>query len=855
MTLLTTLYILLISAIGAHSQRTLGDVEYELHQDMTKAEIELSQYYKDFNSQNEELQAQIRNCNQIRIKFYSCDYDRMFDMTYILHDIQYEYLLLTNRSTTDSEKESLYKRKIRRLYFQLEGLRRLNPALPEIDVIPDSIREASSDSLLYLIYSDAGSSRDVISNWVRMDSTAIRQRNNCIRYGLRLIAIYKTHLRYDSIMCHRYSILRRDFQKTYDDALASFKLLQHDIIFKHNTPYISTIRNAKQIFENTVKQEIERYREWDKHNNGGFIGSWVLILIAVIGFLLALLIVYAISYFTRNKPNTLVRFKRNKRLWIWTITNLIWFILIELSMTLAPSNFIMAGGVTVTVFLVFLLAIRLSNIVVGSAEYPYETLRMYNPVTAMAFLLMMFRLFFVPDQLLAMLLFPFSVGLLVWQMVCLSKYWAKINRLDSITGLITSIVLLVMAVTSFFGYIYMALGLFYWWQCQVMMLSGIAILVSLLKKYYNTLIVKRIKNYYESLNCEYDIREDRPIQITWIYDWLKMVAVPLLIINSLPICVYLALSFFNAGNSFEEIFYKTFFSLAADDGKVHVVLSLYNIVVLTSMFFNFRFFRHLFVSIYRQIKKDVVMRKSGNDHFNNTNVNYTLGTNTISLVVWACFVIAVCLRLKIPMQSLTFIFAGLATGIGFALKDILNNLFYGMQLMAGRLKVGDYVICDNYRGAVKSISYQTTQILTEEGALVCFSNSELFSKNFQNLTSHNPYEVNWVKFYVPYGCDLQHVESIARKATERLNTTDKFGRPLLSPDEGIVIEFSEMGASSLEMAVRVGVIAQERTLFLPVLRKAIYTELTDNNISIPFNQLDLHIVKDAEGNGLTINNA
>ena len=388
-----------------------------------------------------------------------------------------------------------------------------------------------------------------------------------------------------------------------------------------------------------------------------------------------------------------------------------------------------------------------------------------------------------------------------------------------------------------------------------MMLSAIAILLTLFKAYDKNIVSRRVMRYYETLGLPCNLKDNKPIQITWFADLIQMVALPLLMILSLPICIYFAMTFFNAGEAFNEVFYSEFFSYTSSNGETHILLSLSNLLYVVCLFFCFRYLRHLFVSIYRQVKKDISNRKLAAGKIADSFVNYSLGSNLISFFVWVCYGISVCAILHIPLQSMTLIFSGLAAGIGFALKDVLNNLFYGMQLMAGRLKVGDFVVCDGYRGAVKRISYQTTQILTEEGALVCFTNSELFNKNFQNLTSHNPYEVNWVKFYVPYGCDLQFVDRITREATERLNTKDKYGRPLLSPDEGITIEFSDMGSSSIEMAVRIGVIAQERTLFLPVLRRAIYTELTNNNISIPFNQLDLHIVKDSEGNGLIINKA
>ena len=73
--------------------------------------------------------------------------------------------------------------------------------------------------------------------------------------------------------------------------------------------------------------------------------------------------------------------------------------------------------------------------------------------------------------------------------------------------------------------------------------------------------------------------------------------------------------------------------------------------------------------------------------------------------------------LHVPTSALTIITTGLAAGLGFAMKDTINNLFYGIQLMAGRIRVGDKISCDGVRGIVQRVSYLTTQI-EEEDAIV-----------------------------------------------------------------------------------------------------------------------------------------
>ena len=60
--------------------------------------------------------------------------------------------------------------------------------------------------------------------------------------------------------------------------------------------------------------------------------------------------------------------------------------------------------------------------------------------------------------------------------------------------------------------------------------------------------------------------------------------------------------------------------------------------------------------------------------------------------------------LEVPKSGISIVSAGLATGLGFAMQSILENFFYGINLMAGRLHVGDYIVCDGISGKVESIT-------------------------------------------------------------------------------------------------------------------------------------------------------
>ncbi len=79
--------------------------------------------------------------------------------------------------------------------------------------------------------------------------------------------------------------------------------------------------------------------------------------------------------------------------------------------------------------------------------------------------------------------------------------------------------------------------------------------------------------------------------------------------------------------------------------------------------------------------------------------------------------------------------------------------------MMGRVKVGDYIICDGTRGKVSSISYTSTMLEATDGSVIAFQNSQLFSKNYKNMTRNHGYELDILEVGVAYGSNVKEVKT------------------------------------------------------------------------------------------------
>lgn len=215
-----------------------------------------------------------------------------------------------------------------------------------------------------------------------------------------------------------------------------------------------------------------------------------------------------------------------------------------------------------------------------------------------------------------------------------------------------------------------------------------------------------------------------------------------------------------------------------------------------------------------------------------------MAKNVVQVFVWGLWLLLSLAVLHISVQWLIAITGGLSTGIGFASKNIIENIFYGLSLMTGRMKVGDWIEVNNTTGRVTNISYTSTVVESLYGEVITFQNSQLFSYNYKNLTRNHRYVLAVVYYSVAYGSDLQQVINVVEEATNKLK------KSWMDPSKKIVTVVGDLGDSGVNMKLFVWVTAPKLSSMTSEVLKCIYDTLRANNINIPFPQRDLHIIRD-----------
>jgi len=191
--------------------------------------------------------------------------------------------------------------------------------------------------------------------------------------------------------------------------------------------------------------------------------------------------------------------------------------------------------------------------------------------------------------------------------------------------------------------------------------------------------------------------------------------------------------------------------------------------------------------------------------------------------------------LGFPLANLAIVAGALSLGIGFGLQSIVNNFVSGLILLFERpIKVGDWIVTAAGEGIVKRISVRSTEIETFDWASVIVPNSALISEPVTNWTHKNRYTRLIIVIGVSYDADPEKVSEILLKVAKANRRTLSYPSP--------VIYFSGFGDSSLDFEVRIFINnVDDRIPVQNELRFAIFKELKEAGIEIPFPQRDLHV--------------
>ena len=189
----------------------------------------------------------------------------------------------------------------------------------------------------------------------------------------------------------------------------------------------------------------------------------------------------------------------------------------------------------------------------------------------------------------------------------------------------------------------------------------------------------------------------------------------------------------------------------------------------------------------------------------------------------------------IATTSAVAVLGSCGVAVGLALQGSLANFAGGVLILLLKpFVVGDYIIEGANEGTVYEISIFYTKLKTVDNKVIVIPNGNLSNSSLINVSHMDNRRVD-VAVGIAYGADIRTAKDILYKVAEE--------DPARLPDEDIVVAVDNLGASSVDMTVRIWVKSEDYWPTKWRLTENIKYALDENNISIPYQQIDVQIKK------------
>ena len=744
---------------------------------------ELTNYHIDLEKQNQAAKAQqlaviqelisiVKQADQNSIMLYSQRNGYIFDMTYACHEA--------------TEQFKKFKSK----------------AVPFRQMIKkNNVEVARFDSLINYLY---GMNTMFLSEEAQVNrnvdlTLAVNIRRQLVEKQKQLQAYVQAYDRTD-----------RKLQALNDYANRRYEDIQNSIFNNGDDNYLRILRNISMNYKEAKTSVTEKYKpvpgmmsQWDVRIIFilfGIIIFWGLISIFLNLFTIRIVITQLMKHgMFENKKES---FMAKRPCLIMAMTVVTFAVILGIVRMAVTQNFVIMASQLLVEYSWLVAVILVSILLRVDNDKIKNTFRIYSPLMLVGFIVIVFRIILIPNDLVNLIFPPVLLLCALWQWNVIGRKHNQVLRTDKTYAFISLAVFGVSTIFAWTGFTLLAVQLIIWWTMQLTCVLTITCCEGWLSVY-----AKRKK------------LADKAITDKWLYRFIYKVLLPISGVLSFIISIYWAADVFNMSDTTWEIFNKDYIKTS------NFTASLFSISVVACLYFLFNYINITSVDFMRHHfeKADPASAAS----------KIVMFKNVMQVIIWGIWLMIALNVFQVGKSWLLAIFAGLSTGLGFASKDILENIYYGISLMMGRVKVGDYIICDGTRGKVSSISYTSTMLEATDGSVIAFQNSQLFSKNYKNMTKNHGYELDILEVGIAYGSNVKEVKQILIDALMKLDC--------IYQDKGVKVLLKSFDDSCITLRIVVWVNVLTQAIDDATIMECIYDTLNDHNIEIPFPQREITI--------------
>ena len=213
---------------------------------------------------------------------------------------------------------------------------------------------------------------------------------------------------------------------------------------------------------------------------------------------------------------------------------------------------------------------------------------------------------------------------------------------------------------------------------------------------------------------------------------------------------------------------------------------------------------------------------------------YQFISRVISAFIKLIFILSA-LSMFIKITSVLAAFSAVGVAIGLGLQDSVAQIASGVQiLLTHPFKNGDYVEIGGLSGSIVEIRFMNTILMTPDNKRIIIPNSDMTKNHIVNYSAEENRRVD-LSFSIGYSDDITKAKAVV------LETALSNSAVLQDPAPVVVV--SNHGASSIELSARLWCKSADYWDVYFAMEEAVKLAFDKNNINIPYDQLDVHIVE------------
>ena len=348
-------------------------------------------------------------------------------------------------------------------------------------------------------------------------------------------------------------------------------------------------------------------------------------------------------------------------------------------------------------------------------------LAVYSPAIIFTLVLEVFLVNLTPVTALALLLpYAFIIFILL-QLVSMLIKRKTMPALEKKVSLLNLMMMVICLVMTWTGWTVLSIMLYIYWVAVFCAITGIRVLLELLKIQFPTLKKNKLWNYT-----------------------LHYAIYPLSLIFTVVGCAYWDAHILNVTLVMNHFLDTPFIQI--ENVCIVTVGDILHISVVG------------IVLNYAIKMSKVVLLLIDKEYFSSGKAAVAMSIG--SLLIWLSYALLITYLLDINQNGIFAAVGGLSVGLGFALRDTFENCFYGITMMIKRARPGDIVECDGIRGTILEMGIISTSIRTEDGPVLALPNRQLFGRTFKNMTRSNCKEIRHIVFDLADSNDMAKVREI-----------------------------------------------------------------------------------------------